>query len=234
MKLISAKDWRLRLHFNGVPKSGEFDYRLMKAKDWRLRLLLLEGEMSKRGFSEHGHLPRLPAEYYRGMAIVHWTMTIKERKKGWLTPAFYYKCREFLAHTMFRYRLCCPVFCCMPDHFHLLLIGLHEDADQRNALKFFRRHLNGELKKSGVELQRQAYDHVLSDDEKQETAFRILVEYIARNPERCQLVEPDQFKDYCYSGSVVPGYPEIDILQPSGWERFEKACSYLKSNGLRD
>src|SRR5271154_7526891 len=85
------------------------------------------------------YLRRLPAEYYRGQAHVHWSMTIDDRKTGWLIPIFYYKFREILAHTMFRYGLCCPIYCCMPDHLHLLWIGYPNGADQRLAAKYFRK-----------------------------------------------------------------------------------------------
>ena len=70
------------------------------------------------------YLKRLPVEYYRGQAYVHWSMTMEHRKTGWLIPIFYYKFREILTHTMFRYGLCCPIYCCMPDHIHLLWIGI--------------------------------------------------------------------------------------------------------------
>ena len=93
------------------------------------------------------YLKRLPPEYYRGQAYVHWTMTIHERKTGWLSPVFYYKFRELLTHTMFRYALCCPIYCCMPDHFHLIWVGILSASDQRIAVKYFRKRLNLVLKK---------------------------------------------------------------------------------------
>ena len=39
--------------------------------------------------ARHGHLPRLAPEYYRGMAVVHWVMTVDDRRTGWLTPHFH-------------------------------------------------------------------------------------------------------------------------------------------------
>jgi len=87
---------------------------------------------------DHDYLKRLSAEHYRGHAYVHWSMTIEQRKKGWLVPIFYHQFREVLTHTMFRYGLCCPIYCCMPDHLHLLWIGVLEGSDQRNAVKYFR------------------------------------------------------------------------------------------------
>jgi len=34
-------------------------------------------------------LPRLPKEYYQRDALVHWTLTIDERKTGWLNDTFH-------------------------------------------------------------------------------------------------------------------------------------------------
>ncbi len=64
---------------------------------------------------DHNYLKRLPPEYYRGQAYVHWSLTIEDRATGWLISILYYKYRELLAHTMFRFGLCCPIYCCMPD-----------------------------------------------------------------------------------------------------------------------
>ncbi len=42
-----------------------------------------------------GSLPRLGPESYRGLACVHWTMTIDDRKTGWLKPIFYEAIGDF-------------------------------------------------------------------------------------------------------------------------------------------
>ena len=112
------------------------------------------------------YLKRLPPEYYRGQACVHWSLTIDERKTGWLVSAFHFQCRELLTHTMFRYGLCCPVYCLMPDHIHMLWLGLLDSADQRVAMKFFRGQLNAVLEEQHLRLQQQAFDHVLRDEER--------------------------------------------------------------------
>ena len=55
------------------------------------------------------------------------------------------------------------------------------------------------LSKLGFDLQHQPHDHVLREDERQETEFENVVEYIARNPERKGLVPIDGFRDYKYT-----------------------------------
>ncbi len=179
----------------------------------------------------NSHLPRLSEEHYRGQSYVHWTMAMQDRKTGWLIPIFYYKFREILTHTMFRYGMACPIYCCMPDHIHLLCIGIHDKSDQRRAVRFFRKHLDAILGKLGVQLQRQPYDHVLREEERERTAFEIVVEYIAQNPQRAGIV--DDFRNYKFTGCLLPGYPELAPWMDGYWERFWRAYSYLQGNGLR-
>ncbi len=161
-------------------------------------------------------------------------MTIEDRKTGWLVPIFYYKFRELLTHTMFRYGICCPIYCLMPDHMHLLWLGILDSADQRLAMKFLRGQLKPVLEALHVRLQAQPYDHVLSEDDRQHTAMQNVVEYIARNPERKQLVPLDGFREYAYTGCLVPGYPDLKPFQPEFWSLFDRLCSKLRRQGLID
>ena len=181
---------------------------------------------------EHDYLKRLPPEYYRGQVYVHWSMTMDDRRTGWLIPIFYYKLREVLTHTMFRYAVCCPIYCLMPDHMHLLWVGILDGSDQRTAVKFFRAQLNPILEKLGAQFQKQPYDHVLREEERERTAFEDVAEYIARNPERAGLVQSDRFRDYPYTGCLVPGYPDLKPFQEGYWDLFWKLYSELSKNGL--
>src|SRR4051794_38755498 len=88
---------------------------------------------------EHGHLPRLNAAVYRGFAVVHWAMTIRDRRNGWLNALSHARVREALLHTAVKYDLLCPVYCLMPDHVHLIWMGMSERADQLWAAEFFRK-----------------------------------------------------------------------------------------------
>jgi REP element-mobilizing transposase RayT len=155
-----------------------------------------------------------------------------DRKTGWLIPVFYYKFREILTHTMFRFGLCCPIYCCMPDHIHLLWVGIFDGSDQRNAAKYFRRQLNLVLEKFDACFQQQPYDHVLREEERKQTAFEKVVEYIARNPERAGLIKEDCFREYPYTDCLVPGYPELKLWQEDFWERFWRIFSHLREKGL--
>lgn len=183
--------------------------------------------------SHYEHLPRLERERYHAFAVVHWTMTVEDRATGWLDALFHARFREFMLHAAAREHLLCPAYCLMPDHAHLVWMGLGLKSDQLNGMKFLREQLNRELEAAGLRrqvgtaatdlrrrlrLQKQAYDHVLREEERQRDAFANTCIYIMENPARAGLVALTQ--DYPFSGAIVPGYQALHPLQPDYWEKF--------------
>lgn len=156
---------------------------------------------------------------------------MQDRQTGWLCPVWYGRFREILTHTLLRYGLCCPIYCCMPDHIHLLWIGALDHSDQRKAVKFFRAQLHPLLEQFGARFQQQPYDHVLRDGERERAAFEEVVEYIARNPERAGLVLHDGFRQYAYTGCLVPGYPSLNPWRDNYWDLFWRIYSRLRTTG---
>lgn len=173
---------------------------------------------------EMERLPRLDPGLYRGRACVHWAMSLDRRTTGWLAPLLHLRLREALLHACCRYGLVCPAYVLMPDHGHFLLIGTGEAADQRLAMRMFRRLWSGLLPR-GHTLQRQAYDHVLREEERACDAFSAVAYYILENPVRAGLTE--EFAAWEYSGCCVPGYPSLDPRQPGYWESFWLALDDL-------
>ena len=113
----------------------------------------------------------------------------------------------------------------MPDHMHLVWMGLRVSSDQRNAMKFLRKHRAMELTQrspTGVEfeLQKQAHDSVLRDKDRTRGAFEISCFYLLDNPRRKNLVEHPH--EYPYLGAIVPGYPFLHPLSGDFWEMFWK------------
>ena len=182
-------------------------------------------------FDANKHLPRLEQGFYCGKAFVHWTYTIRNRCVGWLSPKFYYKFRELLAHAAFRYSFTCPIFTLMPDHLHMVWIGIDDQTDQLKASKYFRKQLGITLATIGFEFQHQPHDRVLRESDRQESDFEDLVEYIARNPERAGLVPVEGYRDCPYTDCLVPGYPELTIWQSDFWPRFWRTYSFFCQNG---
>lgn len=182
--------------------------------------------------SRRDHLRRLDKAQYCGDAVVHWTMTIRDRRTGWLDARFFYHFRELLTHSQFRFGIACPIFCLMPEHLHLVWMGILETSDQKLAIRHLRTRLNESLSQIGFELQDQPFDHVLRKDERQHGAIVATCEYLARNPERAELVGVDEYASYPYSGCLVPGYPEFKPFAPDFWTRFDRTVSYLRKNGV--
>jgi putative transposase len=188
----------------------------------------------------HGRMQRLSPAFYQGHAFVHWNMTVQDRRTGWLTPAFHQRFREIQLHTLNRYRLLCLCYCLMPDHLHLLWVGLSEESDQDKAAAFFRKHFNrllaqeagggaARLPAPGISagagsgsapmltLQKQAWDVVLREHDRERGAIERQLFYIAENPVRGCLVT-DAY-DWPCSGSQAAGYPDFDWRDKDFTER---------------
>jgi REP element-mobilizing transposase RayT len=164
------------------------------------------------------HLPRLDPEFYRGDAAVHWTLTVFDRRTGWLNESFHLKFRELMLHAATREGVLCPSYCLMPDHIHLIWLGLRRDSDQRNGMAFLRTHLEPLL--SPEQFQPQAYDHVLREEERKRGAFAKVCFYILANPVRAKLIKETGVWPFC--GAVVPGYPGLHPLEEDFWPLFWK------------
>jgi REP element-mobilizing transposase RayT len=182
--------------------------------------------------NKRDHLRRLEPENYRGDAVVHWTLTTRERRTGWLDVRFYYRFRELLTHSAFRYGFVCPIFCLMPDHIHMVWMGLFEQSDQLYAMKHFRKSVNESLRRIDHELQDQPFDQVLRDEERRSEGLQTLCNYIARNPERAGLVADDKYATYPYTGCLIPGYPSLRPFELTFWDEFDRTVSFLRREGL--
>jgi len=162
-------------------------------------------------------MKRLSPEWYGGHAFVHWTYTAQGPKTGWLDANFHARFRELHLHTLARYRLLGLVYCLMPDHLHILWAGLILDSDQDRAASFLHKHLGRAFVERGGALQKQAWDVVLRQKDRERNALLREVFYIAENPVREGLVSAA--KDWPYSGAQAAGYPELDWRMPDFHER---------------
>ncbi len=161
-------------------------------------------------------LSRLAPESYRGLVAVHWTLTLEDRATGWLNPGFHFHFREILLHVCARYGLACPAYVLMPDHIHLLLLGLQRKSDQRVAIEFARKHLQPAL--VPAKWQHQPHDRVLRKSETLPETFLTVANYILENPTRAKLVV--RWQDYSFTGGCAAGYPDLDVRREDYWELF--------------
>ena len=177
------------------------------------------------------HLPRLAPEFYRGLAVVHWTITLERRATGWLDDLFHLHFRELLLHAAARQGLLCPAYVLMPDHIHLLWMGLRTKSDQRDAMRFLRKHLAAELVRRSArggpfELQKQSHDRVLRERDRVRGAFARACFYVLDNPRRKGLVVHP--REWPHLGAVVPGYPFLHPLEEEFWPRLWKVYTEHK------
>jgi putative transposase len=171
------------------------------------------------------HLPRLSGEYYKGFAFIFWTHTTENRATGWLNARTHAAIRELILHACSRYHVVCPIYCVMPDHVHLMWMGVDASSDQMKATRFFRQHIAPVF--HPVELQKQPHDHVLREKEREQNAFQSVCYYIQENPVRKGIV-PD-WSNYAYTGCIIPGYPELDVHAEDYWTRFWRMYAYVRS-----
>jgi REP element-mobilizing transposase RayT len=169
--------------------------------------------------AEKGNLPRLERHFYQGHAVVFWTNTLEERARGWLTKDFHSAFRELMFHAAAREELYCPAYCLMPDHLHLIWMGMRRESDQLNGMKFLRMGLESALG-GGRQWQHQPHDHVLREKERMRNAFASFCFYTLANPVRAELVKSE--KDWPYIGAIVPGYPTLHPLEDGYWQLFWK------------
>lgn len=170
------------------------------------------------------YLPRLPRERYQSDAVVFWTLTVFDQARGWLTPEFHTCFRELLFHTAAREGIVCPIYCLMPDHIHLIWMGLRLDTDQINGMSFLRTHLEPAL--VPAKFQPQPQDEVLRDDRRKKGAFATFCFYTAANPVRDELVAKPE--DWPFTGCLVPGYPRLNAFDEDYWSKFWKIFGKLR------
>jgi len=199
----------------------------VKGEHWDKERAQTLDTASRSGFSHY--LPRLRREFYQADSVVFWTLTVHNRQTGWLNHQFHQIFRELMLHAAARERLICPAYCLMPDHIHLVWMGLNVSTDQRNAMKFLRRHLAVSLKP--FTLQHQAHDHVLTEEERTRSKLRLTcVEYVLLNALKAELVtRPEEWQ---FLGAVVPGYPDCHPFAHEYWPWFWQRYGEMKENGV--
>jgi putative transposase len=162
------------------------------------------------------YLPRLPAEYYRGDGVVLWTLPVFDRATGWLDHEFHLSFQNLMLHAQHREALLCPVYCLMPDHIHLIWIGLELESDQKNAMAFLRTHLEPLL--APHKFQPQAHDSVFRERDRKKNAFARACGYVLDNPVRKGLATSPG--EWPFLGAVISGYPKVSPWESEYWPLF--------------
>jgi len=127
------------------------------------------------------------------------TLCTEDRRRVFLDPAVVEPTLLDFVRSAEAEQIAMAAYCFMPDHLHVLAIGLTEASDARRFVGSAKqrsgyRHARDQQQKLW---QRSAWDRVLRSDEDTQTVLR----YVLMNPVRAGLVgEP---LEYPHSGSMV-------------------------------
>jgi putative transposase len=151
-------------------------------------------------------LHRLPGEFYRGTSIVAFTLCIKNREIVFDNPEFINIFITFLNELVRRYKCKIPVYCFMPDHLHLIVVGTDNEVDLLKVITAFKQKSGYWLAKNKPDIswQKDFFDHVIKKDE----SLLANVKYILDNPVRKGIVS--DYQEYPFKGAI--GYDLDDIL----------------------
>jgi len=149
---------------------------------------------------------RLPPDSYRGIVAVSFTICTSNRNPFLTNPEIVTRLLRSLEEAAKQHRCAIAIYVFMPDHLHVMTIGLEPSSDARGCMNLFKF-------KSGYWLSRQEnrpcwqkdyYDHILREDSSTTECIR----YIANNPVRAGLVEDAM--EWPYLGAI--GFDLREVL----------------------
>lgn len=140
---------------------------------------------------------RLPRENYVGEIAVSFTLDVKSGHETFHTAQIVARCVEILKTVCSRHSTR-AVYCFMPDHLHLLLIGERPDSDLWAAVRLFKQQSGFWFAKTfpQVQWQKDFFDHIVRDDEN----LRDAVAYVVANPVVKGMAK--EWREYPYNGAI--------------------------------
>jgi putative transposase len=139
---------------------------------------------------------RLPDHRYEGCVAVAFTACLKSRDPYFTTQDVVDPHREVLAEETLRAGCVAYGYCFMPDHLHVVLLGIADHARPKDAFIRFKQRSGFLLGKNSAAWQKSFYDHVLRDTA--DTPRQVL--YVLNNPVRAGLVSDP--REYPFSGAI--------------------------------
>lgn len=140
---------------------------------------------------------RLPIEDYQGERTVCFHAVTSQRAKLFTSAEVVNPQVEYLAAACRAHDCVVPVYCFMPDHLHVMFMGLNERSNSLAAMNEFKLKSGKWMsRKKLAGWQGSYFDHIMryGDD------WRRHATYLAMNPVRAGLVE--NYLDYPFLGSI--------------------------------
>ena len=141
---------------------------------------------------------RLPAEYYRGVTSVAFTLCLKDRKETFIHPEIVEVFTAHLRAVIQDSGCIAPAYCFMPDHQHIIVTGTNAQADTWKTVVRYKQKTGYWMSMNMLhtEWQKDFYDHVIR---KRDDVSR-QVRYVLDNPVRKGLAA--SWRDYPFQGSL--------------------------------
>ncbi len=158
-----------------------------------------------------GRPERLRGFNYRGFHRYFLTFCTFHRRRRFTGPATVGVALDQILRAAAREQFAVAAYCFMPDHLHLLVQGMSEDAEVRRFIKLAKQFSGHAFSQaSGEHLwQRYGYERVLRGDEQTLAVAR----YILENPVRAGLAECPG--EYPFSGS--PAHSMAAVTDAIAW-----------------
>ena len=116
-----------------------------------------------------------------------------------------------MAEEFGRFQCRIPIYCFMPDHLHVISMGMTQQADGKRAMDFFKSKsgLYLETSRADYRWQTDYHDRIIRRSEE----WRKKVFYIFQNPVRAGIVEDPW--TYSLTGSI--GYDLEELIHDAAW-----------------
>ena len=133
---------------------------------------------------------RLPRDPYRGRVSGSFTLCIRDRRTLFVNACIVRAFADILQEVA-ENRIFNVVFCFMPDHAHLIFLGISDDSDLILGLEEFKQETGHWLGANypGFTWQKSFYDRIIRNTEE----LAATVRYVLANPVRAGLV-PEWFR----------------------------------------
>ena len=162
-----------------------------------------------------GRPERLRSFDYLGIHRYFLTFCTHERRRHFVTSARVSLVHAQIVRACGDERFAILAFCFMPDHVHLLIEGLADEANCRQLIRRAKQYAGFHFKRAfrSPLWQAYGYERVLRDCE----ATLSVARYVIENPVRAGLVENP--RDYPYVGSLRYAIDEIltAVQLDAGW-----------------
>jgi len=141
---------------------------------------------------------RLHKESYTGTISVAFTLCLRGTIQTFAQSQAVDTFVDILSSVVTKSGCIVPVYCFMPDHQHLIIMGTRDEADVRKAIVNYKQKTGFWMSTNhpGIKWQKDFYDHIIRRDVDAITHVR----YILDNPVRKGLVS--SWQEYPFKGSI--------------------------------